>query len=35
LRSITKLELEEVGVALDSGREVTFYPETFRHIEHG
>ncbi len=35
LGSITKLEPEEVRVALDSGREVTFNPETFRHIDHG
>lgn len=35
LGSIKKLEPEEVRVALDSGREVTFNPETFRHIDHG
>jgi len=35
LGSITRLEPEEVRVALDSGREVTFNPETFRHIDHG
>ena len=34
LGSIKKLEPEEVRVALDSGREVTFNPETFRHIDH-
>jgi ATP-dependent exoDNAse (exonuclease V) alpha subunit len=35
LGSITKLEPDQVRVALDSGREVTFKPEKFRHIDHG
>jgi ATP-dependent exoDNAse (exonuclease V) alpha subunit len=35
LGSITKLKRDEVRVVLDSGREVTFNPETFRHIDHG
>lgn len=35
LGSITKLEPDQIRVALDSGREVTFHPEKFRHIDHG
>ncbi|MGH9966592.1 MAG: MobF family relaxase [Pyrinomonadaceae bacterium] len=35
LGSITKLEPDQIRVALDSGREVTFKPEKFRHIDHG
>jgi len=35
LGSITKLEPEQVRVALDNGHEVTFNPESFRHIDHG
>ena len=35
LGSIAKLEPDQIRVALDSGREVTFHPEKFRHIDHG
>ncbi len=35
LGSITKLEPDQIRVAMDSGREVTFHPEKFRHIDHG
>ena len=35
LGSITKLEPDQIRVAMDSGREVTFNPEKFRHIDHG
>jgi conjugative relaxase-like TrwC/TraI family protein len=35
LGSITKLEPDQIRVALDNGREVTFHPEMFRHIDHG
>jgi conjugative relaxase-like TrwC/TraI family protein len=35
LGSITRLEHEQMRVALDSGREVTFDPQQFRHIDHG
>jgi conjugative relaxase-like TrwC/TraI family protein len=35
LGSITKIESEHLRVALDSGREVSFNPKQFRHIDHG
>jgi ATP-dependent exoDNAse (exonuclease V) alpha subunit len=35
LGSITKIEPEHLRVALDSGREVTFDPQQFRHLDHG
>jgi ATP-dependent exoDNAse (exonuclease V) alpha subunit len=35
LGSITKIEPEHSRVTLDSGREVTFDPQQFRHIDHG
>src|ERR671926_679120 len=35
LGSITKIEPEHLRVTLDSGREVTFDPQQFRHIDHG
>lgn len=35
LGSITKIEPEHLRVALDSGREVSFDPQQFRHIDHG
>jgi ATP-dependent exoDNAse (exonuclease V) alpha subunit len=35
LGSITKLEPDQIRVTLDSGREITFHPENFRHIDHG
>jgi len=35
LASITKIETEHLRVALDSGREVSFDPQQFRHIDHG
>jgi ATP-dependent exoDNAse (exonuclease V) alpha subunit len=35
LGSITKIESEHLRVALDSGREVSFNPQQFRHIDHG
>lgn len=35
LGSITKIEPEQVRVALDSGREVSFDPQQFRHIDYG
>jgi conjugative relaxase-like TrwC/TraI family protein len=35
LGSISKIEPEHLRVALDSGREVSFDPQQFRHIDHG
>jgi superfamily I DNA/RNA helicase len=35
LGSITKIEPEHLRVTLDIGREVTFDPQQFRHIDHG
>jgi conjugative relaxase-like TrwC/TraI family protein len=35
LGSITKIESEHLRVALDSGREVSFNPQEFRHLDHG
>jgi ATP-dependent exoDNAse (exonuclease V) alpha subunit len=35
LGSITKIEPEHLCVALDSGREVSFDPQQFRHLDHG
>ncbi len=35
LGTINKIEPEHLRVALDSGREVTFDPQRFRHIDHG
>ena len=35
LGSITKIEPEHLRVALESGREVSFDPQQFRHIDHG
>jgi len=35
LGSIVKIEHDEFRVALDSGREVGFEPEKYRHIDHG
>ena len=35
LGSISKITDEELAVALDSGREVSFEPEKFRHLDHG
>ncbi|HKU73993.1 MAG TPA: MobF family relaxase [Pyrinomonadaceae bacterium] len=35
LGSISKIEPEHLHVALDSGREVSFDPQQFRHIDHG
>src|SRR6185503_19879014 len=35
LGSITNIESEQLRVTLDSGREVTFDPQQFRHIDHG
>jgi conjugative relaxase-like TrwC/TraI family protein len=35
LGTINKIEPEEVRVALDSGREVTFDPQRFPHLDHG
>ncbi len=35
LGTIVKIGDEELTVALDSGREVSFEPEKFRHIDHG
>jgi ATP-dependent exoDNAse (exonuclease V) alpha subunit len=35
LGTINKIEPEHLRVALDSGREVTFDPQQFRHIDHG
>jgi conjugative relaxase-like TrwC/TraI family protein len=35
LGSISKMEPEHLHVALDSGREVSFDPQQFRHIDHG
>lgn len=35
LGSITSIEPEHLRVALDSGREVSFDPQQFRHIDHG
>ena len=35
LGSITKIEPEHLRVALDSGREVSFDPQQFRHLDHG
>jgi len=35
LGSIKKLEPEKIRVALDNGREATFNPQQFRHIDHG
>ena len=32
---ITKIEPDEMRVALDSGREVSFDPQQFRHIDYG
>jgi conjugative relaxase-like TrwC/TraI family protein len=33
--SITKIEPDHLRVALDSGREVSFDPQQFRHLDHG
>jgi ATP-dependent exoDNAse (exonuclease V) alpha subunit len=35
LGTINKIEPEHLRLALDSGREVTFNPQQFRHIDHG
>ena len=35
LGSIGRLTEEELTVALDSGREVSFEPDKFRHLDHG
>ena len=35
LGSIAKITEEELAVALDSGREVSFEPDKFRHLDHG
>jgi conjugative relaxase-like TrwC/TraI family protein len=35
LATITKIGDEELSVKLDSGREVSFEPQRFRHIDHG
>jgi ATP-dependent exoDNAse (exonuclease V) alpha subunit len=35
LGSITKIEPDHLRVSLDSGREVSFDPQQFRHIDHG
>jgi ATP-dependent exoDNAse (exonuclease V) alpha subunit len=35
LGSITKIEPEEMRVALDSGRDVSFDPQQFRHLDYG
>lgn len=35
LGTITKIEPEQLHVALDNGREITFDTATFRHIDHG
>ena len=35
LGSITKLEPEQMRVTLDSGREVSFDPQQFRHLDYG
>jgi conjugative relaxase-like TrwC/TraI family protein len=35
LGTITKVARQKVRIALDCGREVTFNPEKFRHIDHG
>ncbi len=35
LGSITKIEPDHLRVALDSGREVSFDPQQFRHLDHG
>jgi hypothetical protein len=35
LGTINQIEPEHLRVALDSGREVTFNPQQFRHIDHG
>jgi len=35
LGTINKIEPEHLRVALDSGREVTFDPQQFRHLDHG
>jgi ATP-dependent exoDNAse (exonuclease V) alpha subunit len=35
LGTIAKMGDEELAVKLDSGREVSFDPEKFRHIDHG
>ncbi|HYV09325.1 MAG TPA: MobF family relaxase [Pyrinomonadaceae bacterium] len=35
LGSISKIEPEHLRVTLDSGREVSFDPQQFRHIDHG
>jgi ATP-dependent exoDNAse (exonuclease V) alpha subunit len=35
LGTINKIEPEHLRVALDSGREVSFDPQQFRHIDHG
>jgi len=35
LGTITKIEQNEIHVALDDEREITFHPQRFRHIDHG
>jgi ATP-dependent exoDNAse (exonuclease V) alpha subunit len=35
LGTITKIESEQLQVTLDSGREIVFDPNTFRHLDHG
>ena len=35
LGTINQIEPEHLRVTLDSGREVTFDPQQFRHIDHG
>ncbi|HKR15659.1 MAG TPA: MobF family relaxase [Pyrinomonadaceae bacterium] len=35
LGSITKIEPEQMRVALDTGREVSFDPQQFRHLDYG
>jgi len=35
LGSIAKITEEQLAVALDNGREVSFEPDKFRHLDHG
>jgi ATP-dependent exoDNAse (exonuclease V) alpha subunit len=35
LGTITKIEFEQLHVAIDNGREIAFDTDTFRHIDHG
>src|SRR6185369_5868610 len=35
LGTISKIEQNEIHVGLDSGHEITFDPQRFRHVDHG